>query len=38
MLFSDRKPKYFLQLFNSENSLCDVFELEKGRYKVYPKY
>ena len=31
MLFNDRKHKYFLQLFNSENNLHNVFELEKCR-------
>ena len=31
MLFNDRKHKYFLQLFNSENNLYNVFELEKCR-------
>lgn len=37
MLFNDRKHKYFLQLFNSENSLHNVFELEESRYKACPK-
>lgn len=31
MLFNDRKHKYFLQLFNSENNLHNAFELEKCR-------
>lgn len=29
--FNDRKHKYFLQLFNSENNLHNAFELEKCR-------